>query len=492
VGAAAAMISPTPVPPKKLFQSPPVSLLLTLLVLTTAFTQLIEVLLNQPIAYWLSSQAATPEVPLKLPFQGGPWLYLALVLLYLIVLAILLRKLNASAGLALACGAFCFHLIILYWGSQPSFYPLFELYSGDIRTCIYFSTFAVFIAAFVSILVLRPSQKIVRWLKPVGCAFMLGWVVLLSMAVVKMAFPPPSVWSRVISVHSPGLRTSAALAYDTQRHRAVLFGGTSSRNASINIFETNTWEWDGQDWYEFRTEIAPSGRSNHAMAFDSDKGKVYLYGGTDRNGKPLSDLWEWDGAAWHRLCPVCNPAGRSQHAMIYDPDRKKLIIYGGFGKDIYPEAWAWDGTAWCKMNFSNSIPAFYHDLLVYNPTAKQAIGFIGGDWGKTWIWSDETWKRMDLVNQPPLRSFMNYAFDPVSRNIYLFGGYRDGKIFNDTWIFNGTDWKQLTPAFSPPARSSGVSFYDDIRKSFVIYGGNRFRNSFNDMWELKLSEGTES
>jgi hypothetical protein len=485
------MIPPTQVSHKKLFQSPHVSLFLALLVLTTAFTQLIDCLLNQPAAYWQNPLAATPNLPFKFLFQSGAWLYLALVVLYLVCLATLLRTLNASAGFYLACSAFCFHWIVLYWDSSPTLYPLIELSTWTARQIFRLSVFIIFLTAFILILMLRPKGKINRWLRAAGSTVMLGWVLLLSAAVVKIAYPSPSVWTPVSSAHSPGPRTLAAVAYDTKRQRAVFFGGISSLNFTTNIYETSTWEWDGQDWHEFNTKIAPSGRYNHGMAYDPIHDKVYLYGGKDQNGTQLLDLWEWDGAAWQLLCPVCNPAGRSQHSMFYDPDREKVIIYGGLGEKPYPEAWMWDGTAWSWFYFATSKPAFNRDMLVYDPTAKQVVCFMGADWGGTWTWSGDAWAKLDLTLQPPLRYYMYYGFDPVTNDIYLFGGYHDGKDFNDTWIFDGQAWEQLLPALSPPVRTSGVAFYDEVRKSFVIYGGDKFGKPYNDMWELKLSEGKE-
>ncbi len=485
------MMSTTPNSIKSLFKPPHISLSLTFLVLITAFTQLIGSLLYQPVTYWQDPRIINSDLPLKFLFQGGSLFYLGLVILYLLINATLLRLLNNVSGLILACCTFCFHWTILFSSFQSSLYPLFELFTFNSRNILLYSVIIIPLTLFVLLLVFRPPPKINRWLLPIGILFMVGWVLLLSTAVVRLAFPPSSIWHTVSYVHSPGARSGSAIAYDTKRNRAILFGGTSSRSTSVNSYETNTWEWDGQDWQEFHTKIAPPGRYNHAMAFDPIHDKVYLYGGVDRNGVNLSDMWEWDGTAWTRLCPVCSPAGRSKHAMFFDPDRKLTILYGGHGKDTYPEAWSWDGNAWCKLGFTSSNPAFFDDLLTYDSNTKRVISFIGGDWGGTWEWSGEIWSRLDLLIQPPYRSFAAYAHDPATHKTYLFGGDRDGKIFSDTWVFDGQHWAELIPAISPPARSNGVSFFDEVRHSFIIYSGQGFGHYFNDMWEFKLSEGAE-
>jgi hypothetical protein len=60
------------------------------------------------------------------------------------------------------------------------------------------------------------------------------------------------------------------------------------------VYDTSTWEWDGKDWKEIKTSVAPAGRILHAMAYDEKLGKVILYGGQNSSGN-LADLWEWDG-----------------------------------------------------------------------------------------------------------------------------------------------------------------------------------------------------
>ena len=43
------------------------------------------------------------------------------------------------------------------------------------------------------------------------------------------------------------------------------------------------------------------------------------------------------------------------------------------------------------------------------------------------------------------------AYDPVTGQLVLFGGYRVGGDidFNDTWTYDGTTWTEQSPATSP-------------------------------------------
>lgn len=60
---------------------------------------------------------------------------------------------------------------------------------------------------------------------------------------------------------------------------------------------SDTWEWDGTNWEQKAPAAAPSARQRHALAYDSARQRVVLFGGMERksNGTyvDLNDTWEW-------------------------------------------------------------------------------------------------------------------------------------------------------------------------------------------------------
>ncbi len=92
-----------------------------------------------------------------------------------------------------------------------------------------------------------------------------------------------------VATTGPAPRAWHAMAYDSARGRVVLFGGNY---ANTNTFYGDTWEWDGATW-TLRTTTGPAPRQEHAMAYDSARGVTVLFGGWS-----FSDTWEWDGASW--------------------------------------------------------------------------------------------------------------------------------------------------------------------------------------------------
>src|SRR5262245_43624166 len=77
-----------------------------------------------------------------------------------------------------------------------------------------------------------------------------------------------------------------------------------------------------------RSTGSPSGRVSHAMAFDSARGLAVLFGGRS-GGTLLSDTWEWNGNYWFQRLPVVSPIARYGHAMVYDAIRSRVIMFGG-------------------------------------------------------------------------------------------------------------------------------------------------------------------
>ena len=104
-------------------------------------------------------------------------------------------------------------------------------------------------------------------------------------------------------------RMECAMAYDTARGRVVLFGG---RHGALDdaCWLDDTWEWDGQDWLLRTSPVRPSGRAQHAMAYDAARKRVVLFAGV-RNGVHQQDTWEWDGVQWLPQTPATKPPDRA-------------------------------------------------------------------------------------------------------------------------------------------------------------------------------------
>src|SRR5262249_41018110 len=145
-------------------------------------------------------------------------------------------------------------------------------------------------------------------------------------------------------------RDQHAMAYDSTRGRVVLFGGSTGTS--------ETWEWDGTSWTpRFIITISPSPRIGHAMAFDSVSGRVVLFGGI--GSSTFDDTWEWDGHEWS-LRATTDPAPRAFHAMAFDSARLRIVLLGGWNGTLLPDTWEYG-----------------HRLLLGPPLTELLGAFIG-------------------------------------------------------------------------------------------------------------------
>jgi hypothetical protein len=82
--------------------------------------------------------------------------------------------------------------------------------------------------------------------------------------------------------------------------------------------------------------------------------------------------------------------------------------------------------------------------------------------------------------------FTTGGFDPLLKEVVVFGGGSAGVDQNGTWAWNGTDWTQLSPTTSPAAREEFGTVWDPARRQFLIFDGNVFNSNryYGDMWKL--------
>jgi len=185
-----------------------------------------------------------------------------------------------------------------------------------------------------------------------------------------------SAWLQRLPATSPPAREYHAMVYDGARGRAVLFGGWGYG------YLADTWEWDGSAWLQRLPATSPPARNSHAMAYDSLRGRVVLFGGSYYDGVKhyLADTWEWDGNTWVERTPIASPPARVNHAMAYDSARGRVVLFGGCSESSCPAAadtWEWDGSAWVQMTPGASPPALEEHAMAYDGARGRVVLFGG-------------------------------------------------------------------------------------------------------------------
>lgn len=286
-------------------------------------------------------------------------------------------------------------------------------------------------------------------------------------------------WTQLKLGISPIRRCYTSLAYDSVRHVAVLFGGSTSGFAALD----DTWEFDGKNWKRIQLSTAPPSRYDHKMVFDQKRSRITLFGGfgkEGKEGKSLNDTWTYDGQKWDRLSLATNPTARSRHAITYDEQSGRIWLFGGYDKLGNPTdgLWYFDGTDWTKEELVSLHPAPRSSAtMVCNP--KESALYLFGGFAKdhgmfqdTWKYDlqNHSWELIPTKNAPAARQDAGFVYDDSSGALILFGGF-DGKTdLSDTWMFSKGKWNKLDIQ-GPIARSYFGMTFDKKNGRALIFGG---------------------
>jgi hypothetical protein len=251
------------------------------------------------------------------------------------------------------------------------------------------------------------------------------------------------VW-QLVTESGPEPRTFAAFAYDERRREAILFGGNRvlfGKGDEANTFLADTWRLQNYRWAR-SAEVGPAPRAEAAIAYDQDRERVVLFGGYNRTAgvtQRFGDTWEWDGEHWNKVA-VEGPTPRNNAAMTYDERRRRIVLFGGPGPSN--ETWEWDGYHWTRLQ-AGDVPGRFNPMMIYDTKREEILRF--GGWtgkervGDTWILARGGWSRLDVAG-PPARNHSAIAYDTRRHSAVLFGGHDGDNVFGDTWEWDGSTW----------------------------------------------------
>ena len=232
----------------------------------------------------------------------------------------------------------------------------------------------------------------------------------------------------------------AALAFDQDEQRAILFGGLDPLTFSTS---NDTSAWDGGAWTKLAPAHAPSPRLDAAMAFDAKHRQMLLFGGMDSAGTALSETWVWHGGDWTRSSPTHVPAPRQQFGLAYDPIREQVVLFGG------------------------------------------AAGSTGPPYGDTWIWTGDDWTQLAPPRSPSPRSGTQLAWDAARQQLVLFGGANLIQPLGDAWGWDGATWAPITTVSNAPtSRSPAGAFPSPFGFGTLVFGDGV---GSTDTWRLAWS-----
>jgi pimeloyl-ACP methyl ester carboxylesterase len=291
-------------------------------------------------------------------------------------------------------------------------------------------------------------------------------------------------WTQKNPANSPSPTFPVAgMAFDSARGQVVLF--ISNPNPFAGSVFSDTWVWDGMNWTKKNPLNSPPPRTSPGMAYDTAHGQVVLFGGNDAIGNPsiLNDTWVWDGTNWTKKSPMNSPSRRYQQAMAYDSARGQVVLFGGEDGNTPSDTWVWDGTNWTKKNPANSPSQRNLSAMAYD-SAREEVVLFGGT-GSSGLLND-TWVFTASTVQRPLIFIPGIAGSSLNKE--MVGP--DNKVW-PYQISTGISFNDLTldPAYSPP----DITPIDAIRAipapvfDVTLPGAKRIYGPLLDM--LKTSGG---
>jgi hypothetical protein len=327
----------------------------------------------------------------------------------------------------------------------------------------------------------------------------------IALPMAEAAEPSPGAgWMQIPTdpAGTPVGQAYSRLVYDSVHNVVLLYGG----RVGPTSLTTDTWAWDGQQWSHLSQEGPYS--LAFALAFDSDRGVAVLYGGGADNG-PMEQTWEWDGQEWKQIQHPAGPGARAGCGMAYDPVRKRVVLHGGDRvwaiADMLSDTWEWDGTLWKEIPNAGGPPRARHNM-VYDTKRKVMVLFGGlATHGSapvdTWEFDGHQWQQVatEAEGPPGGRDGSVLAYDSARAVTIMTGGGEFGdlqyfgfaatKVFNDTWEWNGHVWSQVAAEEPrPPAVLAAAAAYDPHRYRLVHFGGTT-EDAYNalslnrDTWE---------
>jgi len=255
----------------------------------------------------------------------------------------------------------------------------------------------------------------------------------------------------LLTTSGPAARTFPGMAGDAGNQRVFLFGGNrvlfGQGPDPANILD-DFWIWEGSQWRQV-AGLHPPGRAEAGMAYDVHRERLVLFGGYRLNGdrrERLGDTWEWDGGQWRQVSDQ-GPTARNGVAMAYDSSRRRVVLFGGSGGPS-DETWEWNGREWKPIR-TPATPGRYNAAMAFDPQGQALIRFGGWDGKKrtsdTWAFTGLEWRSI-AGPAPPPRNHAAMAFDESAGTLILFGGHDGPNVLGDLWEFRGHGWVQRVAA----------------------------------------------
>lgn len=207
-----------------------------------------------------------------------------------------------------------------------------------------------------------------------------------------------AAWARVLQAAqlSPPGRSSHSMWGDGVD--VFVFGGNALGGAAL----ADTWRWNGIAWSPAAVGAVPPARAGAAVTPDPTGGAI-LFGGSAGTSPSITyfgDTWRLLGTTWSQLAVTPAPAARTGAAIATDTARQRVVLWGGVGPGgNFDDTWEWDGVAWALQTPVHRPPTGNVQSMAFEPSLGCVVlltrpSFLAESM-ETWLWVGGDWVRLD-------------------------------------------------------------------------------------------------
>jgi hypothetical protein len=195
-----------------------------------------------------------------------------------------------------------------------------------------------------------------------------------------------TTWTQRMPATPPAARLGHTMVADPIGQRILLVSGKTAQSFVPSFWDT--WQWNGSQWSEIplMNLLLPVGHNLPAAAFDSSRGRIVLTEASSRSVGPALNVWESGAGVWQSITTTSKPPPRLEHAMAYDSIRQKVMLFGGSMGQIQgalSDTWEWSGAGWTELHPGQSPPESAGHALVFDAARGRLTLFSGSD---TWLY----------------------------------------------------------------------------------------------------------
>jgi len=292
----------------------------------------------------------------------------------------------------------------------------------------------------------------------------------------QFVLPTGPTWTQINTTAQPDITDGYAMAYDSVRDVVVLYGGGQTWP-----YSNETWEFDGTNWTQIATTAEPNALYGMTLVYDDTRNKVVLFGGSNNQDTALNETWEYNGGTWLQVSPTNSPPARSSHAATWDSGNNRMLIHGGNEQaNALNDLWAFNGTVWTQITTTNAPAARTNHAIAYHNSELLLYG--GRD--ATGILLSET-AILDLTtlawttssgSDPGGRQKQALVYWPDEAKFVLMGGTASASesYARFTWEHGaGGTWNNLADGPSIMSQWPPVAVYDAADSSIVVFVGTQ-------------------